>query len=68
MSDLGYAQAHDISIEDRYTAVPLLKGKVVVKPHYRDLHEPSSFGPFGGSFLSKRPSSLSKSSSSWKSL
>lgn len=30
MSELGYAEAHDTSIEDRYAAVPLLKGKVVV--------------------------------------
>src|SRR3954453_6696529 len=30
MSELGYAEAHDTSIEDRYTAVPLLRGKVVV--------------------------------------
>lgn len=30
MSELGYAQAHDTSIEERYTPVPLLKGKVVV--------------------------------------
>ena len=30
MSDLGYAQAHDTSIEERYQAVPLLRGKVVV--------------------------------------
>lgn len=29
-TELGYAQAHDTSIEDRYNAVPLLKGKVVV--------------------------------------
>lgn len=29
-TELGYAQAHDTSIEDRYDAVPLLKGKVVV--------------------------------------
>jgi NAD(P)-dependent dehydrogenase (short-subunit alcohol dehydrogenase family) len=27
---LGYAEAHDTSIEERYQAVPLLKGKVVV--------------------------------------
>jgi len=30
MSELGYAEAHDTSIEERYTATPLLKGKVVV--------------------------------------
>ena len=30
MSELGYAEAHDTSIEDRYEAVPLLKDKVVV--------------------------------------
>ncbi len=30
MSELGYAEAHDTSIEERYTAVPLLKGKVIV--------------------------------------
>ena len=30
MTELGYAEAHDVSIEDRYTAVPLLQGKVVV--------------------------------------
>lgn len=30
MSELGYAQAHDTSIEDRYQPVPLLAGKVVV--------------------------------------
>ena len=30
MTELGYAQAHDTSIEERYDAVPLLKGKVVV--------------------------------------
>jgi NAD(P)-dependent dehydrogenase (short-subunit alcohol dehydrogenase family) len=30
LSDLGYAQAHDTSIEERYEAVPLLKDKVVV--------------------------------------
>lgn len=29
-TELGYAQAHDTSIEERYTPVPLLKGKVVV--------------------------------------
>lgn len=29
-NDLGYAQAHDTSIEERYEPVPLLKGKVVV--------------------------------------
>ena len=29
-TELGYAQAHDTSIEERYAAVPLLKGKVVV--------------------------------------
>lgn len=28
--ELGYAEAHDTSIEERYTAVPLLAGKVVV--------------------------------------
>ena len=27
---LGYAEAHDTSIEDRYTPAPLLKGKVIV--------------------------------------
>ena len=27
---LGYAEAHDTSIEERYSAVPLLKGKVIV--------------------------------------
>jgi NAD(P)-dependent dehydrogenase (short-subunit alcohol dehydrogenase family) len=30
LSELGYAQAHDTSIEERYAAVPLLKGKVLV--------------------------------------
>jgi NAD(P)-dependent dehydrogenase (short-subunit alcohol dehydrogenase family) len=30
MTELGYAEAHDTSIEERYDAVPLLKGKVVV--------------------------------------
>ena len=30
MSELGYALAHDTSIEARYQPVPLLKGKVVV--------------------------------------
>jgi NAD(P)-dependent dehydrogenase (short-subunit alcohol dehydrogenase family) len=30
LSDLGYAQAHDTSIEERYTPVPLLRGKVLV--------------------------------------
>lgn len=30
MSELGYAQAHDTSIEERYSPVALLKGKVVV--------------------------------------
>ena len=29
-TELGYAQAHDTSIEERYAPVPLLKGKVVV--------------------------------------
>src|SRR3954452_11955751 len=29
-SDLGYAEAHDTSIEDRYHAVPLLQDKVIV--------------------------------------
>jgi len=29
-TDLGYAEAHDTSIEDRYQPVPLLQGKVVV--------------------------------------
>jgi NAD(P)-dependent dehydrogenase (short-subunit alcohol dehydrogenase family) len=29
-TELGYAEAHDTSIEERYDAVPLLKGKVVV--------------------------------------
>jgi NAD(P)-dependent dehydrogenase (short-subunit alcohol dehydrogenase family) len=29
-TDLGYAEAHDTSIEDRYQPVPLLRGKVVV--------------------------------------
>ncbi len=29
-SELGYAEAHDTSIEERYVAVPLLAGKVVV--------------------------------------
>ncbi len=29
-SELGYAAAHDTSIEERYQAVPLLQGKVVV--------------------------------------
>ena len=29
-STLGYAEAHDTSIEDRYQAVPLLQGKVLV--------------------------------------
>jgi NAD(P)-dependent dehydrogenase (short-subunit alcohol dehydrogenase family) len=30
LSELGLAAAHDTSIEERYTAVPLLRGKVVV--------------------------------------
>ena len=30
MSDLGYAHAHDTSIEERYEPVPLLKDKVIV--------------------------------------
>lgn len=30
MTELGYAQAHDTSIEERYSAVPLLRGKVLV--------------------------------------
>ena len=30
MSQLGYAAAHDTSIEDRYTPAPVLAGKVVV--------------------------------------
>ena len=30
MSDLGYAAAHDTSIEERYEPVPLLKDKVIV--------------------------------------
>lgn len=30
MSELGLAAAHDTSIEERYTAVPLLRGKAVV--------------------------------------
>jgi NAD(P)-dependent dehydrogenase (short-subunit alcohol dehydrogenase family) len=30
LSELGYAQAHDTSIEERYRPVPLLEGKVVV--------------------------------------
>lgn len=29
-NDLGYAQAHDTSIEERYDPVPLLAGKVIV--------------------------------------
>ena len=29
-NELGYAEAHDTSIEERYTPVPLLKGKVIV--------------------------------------
>ena len=29
-TELGYAQAHDTSIEERYEAVPLLKDKVIV--------------------------------------
>jgi len=29
-TDLGYAEAHDTSIEERYQPVPLLQGKVVV--------------------------------------
>ncbi|WP_395690544.1 SDR family oxidoreductase [Nocardioides sp.] len=29
-NDLGYAQAHDTSIEDRYQPVPLLRDKVIV--------------------------------------
>lgn len=29
-TDLGYADAHDTSIEERYTPAPLLKGKVIV--------------------------------------
>lgn len=29
-TELGYAEAHDTSIEDRYTPAPLLKGKVIV--------------------------------------
>ena len=29
-TELGYAEAHDTSIEDRYEAVPLLKDKVIV--------------------------------------
>jgi len=29
-NELGYAEAHDTSIEERYTPAPLLKGKVVV--------------------------------------
>jgi len=30
LSELGYAEAHDTSIEERYQPVPLLQGKVVV--------------------------------------
>lgn len=30
MTELGYAEAHDTSIEERYQAVPLLQGKVLV--------------------------------------
>jgi len=30
LSELGYAEAHDVSIEERYQPVPLLQGKVVV--------------------------------------
>ena len=30
MSELGYAEAHDTSIEERYQPVPLLQGKVIV--------------------------------------
>ena len=30
MSELGLAEAHDTSIEERYTPAPLLKGKVIV--------------------------------------
>jgi NAD(P)-dependent dehydrogenase (short-subunit alcohol dehydrogenase family) len=30
MTELGYARAHDTSIEERYEAVPLLKDKVIV--------------------------------------
>lgn len=30
MTELGYAAAHDTSIEDRYTPAPLLAGKVIV--------------------------------------
>ncbi|WP_205471965.1 SDR family oxidoreductase [Nocardioides sp. SYSU D00038] len=30
MSELGYAQAHDTSVEERYEAVPLLRDKVIV--------------------------------------
>jgi len=29
-NELGYAEAHDTSIEERYTPAPLLKGKVIV--------------------------------------
>jgi NAD(P)-dependent dehydrogenase (short-subunit alcohol dehydrogenase family) len=30
LSELGYAEAHDTSVEERYEAVPLLKDKVIV--------------------------------------
>ncbi|WP_296603745.1 SDR family NAD(P)-dependent oxidoreductase, partial [Nocardioides sp.] len=30
MTDLGYAEAHDTSIEERYEPAPLLRGKVIV--------------------------------------
>ena len=29
-TDLGYAEAHDTSIEERYQPAPLLQGKVIV--------------------------------------
>ncbi len=29
-NELGYAEAHDVSIEERYVPAPLLKGKVIV--------------------------------------
>lgn len=30
MTELGYAEAHDVSIEERYEPAPLLRGKVIV--------------------------------------
>ena len=51
MTELGYAEAHDTSIEERYTAVPLLKGKVIVI---------SGIGPGLGRSLADRVGALAE--------